>query len=78
VTSNPRTATQPGSGTSLAGLEPLDHALANIENRDDLLQRLAVDTPTGNGTANAASATTARRIPPRNRGVPPSGALRSA
>ena len=61
--SNPRTATKPGAGTSLAGLEPIDHALANIENRVDLLQPLAVDTPTGNGTANAASATTVRRVP---------------
>jgi hypothetical protein len=76
--SNPRTATKPGSGTSLAALEPIDHALANIEKRADLPKRLAVDTPTGHGTANAASTTTAGRVPRRDRGVPPSGALRSA
>jgi len=76
--SNPKTATKPGSGTSLAALEPIDHALANIEKRADLPQRLAVHTPTGNATANAAGATTAGRVPRRDRAVPPSGALRSA
>jgi hypothetical protein len=39
----------------LAQLEPIDRALAEIDERVALLQRLAGDLPTGNGTVNALS-----------------------